>query len=83
MQKIRRFSCIFWSTVIWTPGEMSAFLEATADHHHGTLFRVAAMRDSAVANCADSDGPTSTSRPEPWPCDAPLRRPPPASWWVT
>jgi integrase len=27
----------------WTPGEMSAFLEAAAGHHHGALFRVAGM----------------------------------------
>lgn len=28
---------------IWTPDELGAFLRATADHHHGALFRLAAM----------------------------------------
>jgi integrase len=27
----------------WTPGQLRAFLDATADHYHGALFRVAAM----------------------------------------
>ena len=28
---------------VWTPDELRRFLTATADHHHGTLFRLAAL----------------------------------------
>ena len=46
---------------VWTPGQLRTFLDRTAEHHHGALFRLAALVGCAAANSSGSGGTTSTS----------------------